>query len=310
MNPPSITIVTPTLNPAAYIQATIDSVLSQNYPNLEYRVLDGGSNDGTQAILAQYGRQVAWRSGPDRGQSDAINRGWAESSGEILAWLNSDDLYLPGTLQRVGSYFAAHPEVEWVYGDCLIVDSAGIQIGQFPVRPYDYLTLVRETHDYLPQPATFIRRSLYQSVGGLDERLHFGMDFDYWLRAGLQHAAVYLAQPLAALRLHESAKSVAQLARFAQELIQIYRGYFARTDLPLAIRACQPIALSNIYLRAADCAFWGNDLGAARQHAIQSFLHRPFRPRRLWLFLLLGPLGRKLAEGLMKNPYALQGANP
>jgi glycosyltransferase involved in cell wall biosynthesis len=304
MSLPSISIVTPTLNQGVFICQAVDSVLSQNYPALDYRVRDGGSTDGTLEILASYGSRLAWRSSPDRGQTDAINRGWAESSGEILAWINSDDFYLPGALAQVGQYFAEHPEIDWLYGDCLLVNRDGNETGRYPARDFDYLTLVRETHNYIPQPAAFIRRRVYEALGPLDEDLHFVMDFDYWLRAGMRNRAGYLAAPLAALRLHDSAKSVAQLARFARELVAVYQRYFAGASLPAEIRAIKRLAMSNIYLRAADCAFWGSSLPEARGMALRSFLLRPLRPRRLFLYLLLGTAGRRLAEHSQANPYS------
>lgn len=304
MSLPGISVVTPTLNQGGFIRQTVESVLAQEYPSLEYRVLDGGSSDGTQEILASYGARLDWTSAPDRGQTDAINRGWAQASGEILAWLNSDDFYLPGALRRVGQYFHDHPEVDWLYGDCQLVDAKGQESGRYPARPFDYLELLRETHNFIPQPATFIRRRVYEVLGPLDERLHYVMDFEYWLRAGEEHRVSYLADPLAALRLHDTAKSVAQLPGFARELAAVYRRHFERADLPAEIRAVKRLALSNIYLRAADCAFWGDSLAEARGYAWHSFLLRPLRPRRLYLYLLLGQAGRRMAERRQANPYS------
>lgn len=308
MTLPLITLVTPTLNQAAFIRQTIDSVLAQNYPALDYRVLDGGSSDGTAEILAGYGERLSWQSAPDRGQTDAINRGWSAGSGEILAWLNSDDFYLPGALEKVGRFFAVHPDVDWLYGDCLLANARGEITGHYAARPYDYLVLVRETHNFVPQPATFIRRRVYQELGPLDENLHYVMDFDYWLRAGMRHPGAYLSEPLAALRLHDTAKSVAHLARFARELVTVYQRFFSAKDLPPALRAVERLAMSNIYLRAADCAFWGESLGEARRMALRSFWLRPLRPRRLYLYLLLGAAGRRLAGRAGPNPYAGKGA--
>jgi glycosyltransferase involved in cell wall biosynthesis len=308
MSLPTISIVTPTLNQGGFIRQTIDSVLSQEYPALDYRVLDAGSRDGTLETLASYGGRLAWQSAPDRGQTDAINRGWAAGGGEILAWINSDDFYLPGALAQVGRYFADHPQIDWLYGGCLLVNGKGEQTGRYPAREFDYMLLVRETHNFIPQPAVFLRRQVFQALGALDENLHFVMDFDYWLRAGLRHRAAYLPVPLAALRLHDSAKSVAQLARFAHELVAVYQRYFASPSLPDAIQRVKRRAMSNIYLRGADCAFWGNSLPEARSMALRSFLLRPLRPRRLFVYLLLGAAGRRLAERAQPNPYTAGAA--
>jgi glycosyltransferase involved in cell wall biosynthesis len=306
VNLPLISIVTPTLNQANFIRETIESVLAQAYPKLEYLILDGGSTDGTLDILAEYSSAMAplqWRSAPDRGQTDAINRGWQESNGEILAWLNSDDFYYPGAIQRVGEFFRDHPDVDLLYGDCTYVDAHGETIRPYPTREYAYDVLIRETHNYIPQPGTFIRRRALNAIGALDESLHYVMDLDCWMRVGLYGKGAYLPVQLAALRLHEGAKSVYRLGDFAQEMVAVYRAYFKRTDLPENIRKVERLAMSRIYLRAADCTFWAGRLAEARWFAWQSIQLAPLRPRRLWLYLALGQWGYKWAQRRLANPY-------
>lgn len=300
---PTISVVTPTLNQRHYIETTIDSVLQQGYPKLNYMVVDGGSTDGTQELLATYGKGLDWMIEAGIGQSAAINHGWQRSSGEVIAWLNSDDVYTPGTLDTVGEYFQLHPEVDILYGSCDMIDSRSNIIKAYPTRPFDFVELVRSTINYIPQPATFLRRRVIEKAGWLDETLSFVMDFDYWLRAGLQHKIVYFPEKLAELRLHATAKSVAQLGNFAAELVQIYSNFFGRNDLPSEIRAIGHEALANIYLRAADCAFWAGNVAAARHHLHHSFRYRPWPPRALWFWIFAGPVGRFLAEHLFKNPY-------
>lgn len=300
---PSISIVTPSLNQADFIRATIDSVFRQDYPALDYAVRDGGSQDGTLAILQSYGARLKWVSAADGGQSAAINAGWRESNGEILAYLNSDDLYLLGALLRVGEFFAAHPEVDLLYGDCDQIDAAGRVTGRYPTCAYDYLRLVREAVNFIPQPAVFFRRRVWERIGGLDESLHYVMDFDYWLRAGVHFRAAYLPERLAALRLHAGAKSVAQVSGFGAELERVYRRLFAQPDLPPAVKAIERQALGNVFARAADTAFWAGDLARARRYAWQAWRSNPLRPRGLWLWVALGKPGRWLAQRLLGNPY-------
>jgi glycosyltransferase involved in cell wall biosynthesis len=303
MTLPRISIVTPSLNQAQFIRATIESVLGQAYPNLDYRVMDGGSNDGTLEILQSYGDRLRWQSGADQGQTDVINRGWAAADGEILAWLNSDDFYYPDALVRVGKFFEAHPDVDLLYGDCAYVDARGEVIRPYPTRPYHYSALVIDTHNYIPQPATFIRRRAFESAGRLNASLSYIMDMEYWMRLGLRCQGVYLPERLAALRLHESAKSIHQLGGFAQELVNVYQAYFKLPEIPGEILAQKRQAMSNIYLRAADIHFWSGNLAEARRYALQSARLRPFRPRTLWLYLALGRAGVWLARRRHENPY-------
>jgi glycosyltransferase involved in cell wall biosynthesis len=310
MTLPLISIVTPTLNQAGFIREAIDSVLAQEYPALEYLILDGGSTDGTLDILAAYTSNPSsdqalfkWRSAPDRGQTDAINRGWKESKGEILAWLNSDDFYYPGALRAVGEFFRDHPDVDLVYGDGLYVDAQGQALRPYPTSEYNYQVLIRETHNYIPQPSTFIRKRAFEAIGALDESLHYVMDLDCWMRVGLHGKGAYLPVRLAALRLHEGAKSVHRLGDFAHEMVKVYQRFFLRTDLPENIRRYERQSMSRIYLRAADCTFWAGRLSESRQYAWKSIQLAPLRPRRLWLYLLFGRYGYNLAQKHLVNPY-------
>jgi glycosyltransferase involved in cell wall biosynthesis len=296
----TITLVTPTLNRASFLPPTIDSVLRQAYPGLEYWVVDGGSTDSTLDLLRSYGDRLRWISEADSGQSEAINKGWRLGQGEILGWLNSDDLLYPAALERVAAFFAQHPEIDFVYGDCDLIDKSGNLIQAYPVKPYDYQRLLYA--NYIPQPAAFMRRRLLEQEGWLDETLDFVMDYDYWLRGGINHKGAYLPFRLAALRLHSSAKSVAQLGKFAAEQVYTFRKLFSRPDLPSDVRAMEKEVMGNVYFLAADSSFWSNRLAAGRAYARKSFsCHK--RLRSLWLWLALGQPGRWLAGQLYRNPY-------
>jgi len=179
---PSISIVTPAFAQGHFIERTIKSVLDQEYPNLEYFIQDGGSKDETVGILKQYEQQLSgWKSEPDSGQSQAINRGMVQTSGEIMAWLNSDDLLLPGTLAYVAEYFSKHPEVDVVYGHRLIIDGDDQEIGRWIMPAHDDEVL--SWGDYVPQETLFWRRSIWKKVGGkVDEEFRFAMDWDLILR--------------------------------------------------------------------------------------------------------------------------------
>ena len=211
-HPPTISIVTPSFNQAAFIERTIRSVLDQTYPKLEYFVQDGGSRDGTVEILKSYAdRMSGWDSRPDGGQSQAINLGFAKTSGEIMAWLNSDDIMLPGALAYVASYFEKHPRVDVVYGHRVLIDEQDQQIGRWvmPSHSDDVLNWA----DYVPQETLFWRRSMWDKVGGrVDESFRFAMDWDLLVRFREAGAKFHrLPRFLGAFRIHEQQKTSAEI---------------------------------------------------------------------------------------------------
>jgi glycosyltransferase involved in cell wall biosynthesis len=179
---PRISIVTPSLNQAPFLEFTIRSVIEQNYPDIEYVIQDGGSLDGSVEILKRYERRLTrWESVPDGGQAHAINLGFAHATGQIMAWLNSDDLLLPGTLNYVADFFNLHPEVDVLYAHRVLVDEMGREIGRWILPPHDEGVI--RWADYIPQETLFWRRRLWKSIGGaLDENFKFAMDWDLILR--------------------------------------------------------------------------------------------------------------------------------
>jgi glycosyltransferase involved in cell wall biosynthesis len=215
-NPPSIAIVTPCYNHAAYVRATIDSVVSQDYPRLRYIVMDGGSSDGTLEILASYGDSLHWVSERDDGQADAINTGFGHIEGDIMGWLNSDDLLAPGTLNYVARYFQAYPEVDFVYGHRIMVDRHGDEVGRVILPPHDMKALVHG--NFVPQETMFWRRRVWEALGGLDARLQFAMDWDFSLRARA-HGAVFRRLPrfLGVFRVYPEQKSQAIVLQGEEE---------------------------------------------------------------------------------------------
>jgi glycosyltransferase involved in cell wall biosynthesis len=180
-NAPGIAIVTPSLNQGRYVRAAIDSVLGQKYPHLHYRVEDGGSQDETCDVLASYGPRLAWRSERDTGQASAINRGFSELRGEIMGYLNSDDLLLPGTLAYVARAFAEEPAIDFVYGHRIYIDENGLETGRWVTTPHD--PNAGKWVNIVPQETMFWRRRVWDKIGPFDERLQFALDWDFILRA-------------------------------------------------------------------------------------------------------------------------------
>jgi glycosyltransferase involved in cell wall biosynthesis len=207
---PLVSIVTPSYNQAGYIGRTMDSVLGQNYPNLEYFVQDGGSQDGTVEVLKVYSNQLSgWESKPDGGQSQAINLSFARTSGEIMAWLNSDDVLLPGAIHTAVEYFNRHPEVDVVYGNRLLIDENDMEIGRWIMPGHD--SGVLSWADYVPQETLFWRRRIWDKVGGkIDESFKFAMDWDLLVRfrdVGAHFA--HIPRFMGAFRIHEHQKTLA-----------------------------------------------------------------------------------------------------
>ena len=198
---PAFAIVTPSYNTARYIGEAVRSVLGQDYPHVDYVVMDGGSTDGTVDVLRSFGPRLRWVSQKDKGQSDAINRGFARTRGDILGWLNSDDIYAPGAFRAVAEVFAARPDVDLVYGDATYTDYRGRHVARcLHVEPFDRERLFHYS-DFIVQPAAFFSRRIFEKVGGIDASIHWAMDYDLWLRIAAAGArAVYLRRVLAHFR--------------------------------------------------------------------------------------------------------------
>jgi glycosyltransferase involved in cell wall biosynthesis len=222
---PLVSIVTPCFNAARFISQTIESVLGQDYPNIEYLIMDGGSTDGTMAVVEQYKGRLRWHSGPDSGTADAINRGFLESTGAILAWLNADDTYLPGAVTTAVQYFLTAPDAGVVYGEGVWVDENGAVLGRYPTRELPSPDLFQQ-ECFICQPAAFLRRTAFEAAGKVDATLHSAFDYDLWIRLSRQWPFVPIPACLATSRMHTSNKSLGNRQQMFRESIQVLRKHY------------------------------------------------------------------------------------
>ena len=223
MKSPLITVVTPSYNQGRFIRATIESVLSQDYPNLEYIIMDGGSTDETAAVVSEYASRLTWISEKDRGQSHAINKGFRMAKGEIVSWLNSDDFILPGAIRRAVTVFGSSPLAGAVYGEGYLIDEGGNITCRFPATvPFNLWKLIYLS-DYILQQTSYFRKSTLEEVGYVDESLHWGMDWDLYIRIGKRYPIQYIPEYMGCLREYATAKSFSGGGRRFRELAAIMR---------------------------------------------------------------------------------------
>jgi glycosyltransferase involved in cell wall biosynthesis len=290
---PKISIITPTLNQAQYLEETILSVLQQDYERLEYIVVDGGSSDGTLAILKKYAHRLThWESGQDRGQAHALNKGLERATGDIVAYINSDDVYLPGAFAAVERHFAAHPGCEWLCGDTLVFGAGDIAtslcVAEIPRTAAHSLCWAYRA----PQPGMFWKRSLLD--GGFAERWRYCFDHELYVRlllAGL--CCDHLPIPVAAYRLHAVSKTVAEGDGFGREFDEIAEIYQDRLG-GAGRRWCK----ATLALRRSVAASRAGRTREAARELMQALIVHPegVRSRLFW-----GALKAGLTAGLSRQ---------
>jgi glycosyltransferase involved in cell wall biosynthesis len=221
-------VITPSFNQGRFIERTIQSVLAQKSAEIEmeYVICDGGSVDETVEILKLYGEQVRWVSEVDNGQADAVNKGIAMTTGDIIAWINSDDIYYPGAFETVKAIFMSHPNVLALYGDADHIDEQDRVIEPYPTEPWSYERLIETC--FLCQPSVFFRRSLVEKFGYLDDTLKYCMDYELWLRCTSQTDFFYIPQKLAGSRLYKENKTLGQRVGVHYEINNMFVKQFGR----------------------------------------------------------------------------------
>jgi glycosyltransferase involved in cell wall biosynthesis len=274
---PTVTVVTPAYNQAEFLRDTIESVLSQDYPHIEYVVLDDGSTDETPQILAEYGDRFIWKTHKNMGQTATINKGWSMTKGEIITWLNSDDTFYNSSAVREGvDYLIGHPEVGIVFGDSMYTEADGTELE--PTRPvidFTYEKMVRTCENFISQPSAFIRRDIISKVGELDPKYYYFMDWDLWIRAGIYFGIKHVDAIWSTYRLHAESKTVAQSRKAAPELEYLYEKFFGRDDVPAEIRAIEAEAMMNMCFTTGGYYLKGGDKVNAARMAKKAFEHNP-----------------------------------
>ncbi|MDX1993406.1 MAG: glycosyltransferase family 2 protein [bacterium] len=307
---PLVTIITPTYNRADYLPEVIDSVLSQDYPNLEYIVLDDGSKDNTVEVLERYAGRIIWESHTNMGEAKTVNKGFAMATGEIIAIVNSDDPILPGLVRAAVNALQAHPSALVAYPDWVMIDPQGRPISYHTTPDYDFLQTVRE-HYCMPGPGAFIRRRALVLVGGRSTHVRYVGDYDFWLRLGLHGDFIRIPQTLATWRDHpNSASSAARSQAMAEEHLTVIRDFYAQPNLPEAVLRVKDEAFSSAYYAAGLAA---GGAAAARKYYSKSIqLHRNSRLRgeaRSWKVMLASLLlPGAWVDGMLRRRHAAQVA--
>jgi len=298
---PLVSIVTPSYNQADYLEFTMQSVLHQDYENIEYLVVDGNSNDGSQEIIQKYADQLAWWiSEQDQGQADAINKGFRRASGDIVAWLNSDDLYLPGAVSAAVELFEKNPDVSVVYGDAVSADSQGRLLNELKFDTWG-------TADFLQfkiicQPAVFMRRSALEKVGYLDTSYHFFLDHQLWVRLSREYKFLHNPEIWAVSRYHAAAKNITMAADVGSEVYRIIEWAETQPDLLTIIQDNYRQVWSGAYAIIARYLLDGGEPTEAFLHYSKAF--RTWFPslRKYWHRYLYSGLST-LGLGILGNWY-------
>lgn len=288
-----VSIITPSYNQAAYLEQTITSVLGQDHADMEYIVIDGGSTDGSVEVIRKYSDRLAyWVSEKDSGQAEAINKGFAKATGEIIAWLNSDDYYLDGAVGAAVKVFEQNPDVVLVYGNMLSVDEHGK-----PFNSLNYKQLTLEDllcFQIIGQPAVFMRRAALQQAGGLDLAFHFMLDHHLWIRIAQLGRILHVPQTWSAARYHAEAKNFAKAAEFGRDAFRILE--WAETDASLAptLRSVSRRARASANRVDARYLLDGGQLGLSLQAWMRALLIHP--PTALARLNILGSILLRLAK--------------
>jgi glycosyltransferase involved in cell wall biosynthesis len=311
---PRVSIVTPSYNQGEFLERAIRSVLHQDYPNLEYIVIDGGSSDESVDIIKNYSNSLAfWESKKDLGQSHAINKGWRRSTGKYLWWLNSDDVLTPGSIAKSANFLEDNPDVDMVYGDLYFIDGMDRRLRREYYLDFDLVDFLVH-YRKVSQPGALMRRENLDAVGYLDEELHYIMDRDFWVRLALSgRQIVHIPEVLAMLRFHSTSKAHLGSPEAVEERYQHIERVLHHPSLPDVVLLEEKQLWSNIHLQNArilmKCGEYHQALNEIRL-TINRNLTQIFRPS-LWTTIILSGVGSILGynktQGIRRSIRQIRG---
>jgi len=262
---PKISIVTPVFNGADFLEQAIESVLNQDYPNIEYIVLDDGSTDNTQEILKKYSHRLKWHSHPNMGQSRTLNKGWEMSQGEVLGYLSSDDILFPSAISELVNELIADEKKMVVFPNCDVIDPYNRTIKKAVCRPFNYDDLVIKQECYIG-PGALFKRTALEKMGGWNADLRMAPDREFWMRVGLLGEISIYPKTLAYYRMHTKSTSYFQSDfQVAEEYIKVMENYFGRNDVPERLQKQKKIAYGNAYLMSSRLHLRGGRVGYCLQ---------------------------------------------
>jgi glycosyltransferase involved in cell wall biosynthesis len=299
---PRISIVTPSYNQSQFLEETIRSILLQGYPNLEYIIIDGGSSDNSIEIIKKYQKYLSyWVSEPDEGPADAINKGWRKTTGEIIAYLNSDDAYLPGTLAAVAEAFQNKQDILAICGNELRVDSEGfvtLQKSEMSNEKIDHSSLLNL--NFISQPATFIRASILKLLGGMNLNIRYIFDFELWLRLTRLSPIKRIPNLLAITREHDKTITLTQRPKIGSELSQVIASEVKKTPFDLTRKQKQYI-LFKVNSLAIDLHLEKDNYLESIEHALKAFLISPNYHSVLQIFVKYASHLKKHVKFFFRN---------
>ena len=296
---PLVSIVTPSYNQAGFLRDTLRSVMGQDYPAIEYIVIDGGSDDGSVEIIREYAPNLAWWiSEKDEGQADAINKGMARARGEIVAWLNSDDIYLPGAVSLAVKAFQANPEAGLVFGDAITIDADGRPLNSLIFRDWGLIDLL--AFRIICQPAVFLRRWVYEKTGGLNKNYHYMLDHFLWICSARLGPIQHVPSLWAAARHHASAKNVSQAPGFGAETLRLLDWIKIQPDLVEMFEHNRRKIQAGAYRLNARYLLDGGQPGAALKSYWRALLDDPRYTSRHWHRIIYAGLSLMGAQAMVR----------
>jgi len=267
-----VSIVIPSFEQGVFLEEALVSVLDQDYPALEVLVVDGGSTDGSVEIIERYADRLGWgTSEPDRGQADALNKGFARARGELLGWLSSDDTLLAGTISRLVERFQADPELVLVYGDALFTDERGERTGYLPSRPFDVPQMVRTCECHVVQPGSLFRRRAWEAAGPFDPTRDWFFDFELFVHMAEVGRVERIPEPLATYRLHGESKSYGRPLPRARDYVRVAEEFFTNGLFAGELAGLEDEARASAYYHAGISYYEALELGDARRCFLRSF---------------------------------------